>query len=57
MSQALLIDDHPLFRQALRGVLRAAQAQLTIAEAETLASARTILGAHPDIDLLTLARH
>jgi DNA-binding NarL/FixJ family response regulator len=54
MSQTLLVDDHPLFRQALRSVLRAAKAQLTIAEAETLASARAILGTHADIDLILL---
>jgi DNA-binding NarL/FixJ family response regulator len=54
MSQALLVDDHPLFRQALSSILRAAQSRLTIAEAETLASARAILETNPSIDLILL---
>ena len=54
MSQALLVDDHPLFRQALRGVLRAVKSKLIIAEAETLASARAILASNSDIDLIIL---
>jgi DNA-binding NarL/FixJ family response regulator len=54
MNQALLVDDHPLIRQALRNVLRAAQSRLTITEAETLASARAILATNPGIDLILL---
>jgi len=43
MDQVLLVDDHPLFRQALRTVIKAAKPQLAITETGTLEGARAAM--------------
>jgi DNA-binding NarL/FixJ family response regulator len=54
LGRVLLIDDHPLFRSALRLVVRKVQAGLTVAEAETLGRGREVLQQDPDIVLILL---
>jgi len=54
MNLALIVDDHPLFRQALRQVVRSEFPDMRIAEAETLAGARQVLDDNDDIAFVTL---
>lgn len=54
MNTALIVDDHPLFRQALRQVVRGEFPQMRIAEAETLAGARQALQDNDDVAFITL---
>lgn len=52
MAEILIADDHPLFRKALRGILRMAFQDLTVLEANSLAEARKL--AHENLDLALL---
>lgn len=54
MSRILLADDHPLFRQALRAVIRSAHPHLSVCEAESLAGCCALLAANSDITLVLL---
>jgi DNA-binding NarL/FixJ family response regulator len=54
MGKVLLVDDHPLFRQALQAVVTQAHPNLQIVEAQNLAEARAILGRERDIILVLL---
>lgn len=54
MNTALIVDDHPLFRQALRQVVRGEFPQMRIAEAETLAGARQALQDNDGVAFITL---
>lgn len=54
MEGVLLVDDHPLFRQALRTVIRAAKPQLSVVEAGTLEGAKAVLGGAAGIVLILL---
>ena len=54
MSHVLLVDDHPIFRHALRAIISRKQPHLSILEAETLAGARTVLAREPDVVLVLL---
>ncbi|MBS0225547.1 MAG: response regulator transcription factor [Proteobacteria bacterium] len=57
MSRAatlLIADDHPLFREALRGVVARLLPQARINEAENASALYTLVDAHPDADLLLL---
>ncbi len=49
MGYILLVDDHPLFRHALRVVVSHSRAHVDIREAGTLAGAKAILAAHRDV--------
>ena len=49
VGRVLLIDDHPLFRSALRVVVRKVQANLTVVEAETFGRAREIAVSKVDL--------
>lgn len=52
MAEILIADDHPLFRKALRGILRMAFQDLTVLEANSLAEAKRL--AHENLDLALL---
>jgi DNA-binding NarL/FixJ family response regulator len=54
MEQVLLVDDHPLFRQALHTVIKAAKPQLMITEAGTLEGARGALSGSARFALVLL---
>jgi DNA-binding NarL/FixJ family response regulator len=50
----LLVDDHALIREALRGVLRELDESATIFEASRWGDASRLLGEHPDLSLVLL---
>ena len=57
MSRAatlLIADDHPLFREALRGVVARLLPEAKISEAENAGALYALVDAHPDADLLLL---
>lgn len=53
-DQILIVDDHPLFRAALRGALVAACEECEFVEADSVASMFDALEQRPQIDLLLL---
>jgi len=50
----LVVDDHPLVLQALKGVLNQLDAEVDIFDAATADGARELVRAHPDADLMLL---
>lgn len=54
MSRILLVDDHPLFRHALRTVIAGGHPQLKFCEADTLAGACAALERDKDVVLVLL---
>ncbi|MGJ5043690.1 MULTISPECIES: response regulator transcription factor [unclassified Bradyrhizobium] len=54
MTRFLIIDDHPLFREALGNAVRLAHPDAEIFEALSIADALTTLAMKPDIDLALL---
>lgn len=54
MRRILLVDDHPLFRQALRAVISGSQPDFRVEEADTLEGAHTALEQMPDVELVML---
>jgi DNA-binding NarL/FixJ family response regulator len=52
--QVLIVDDHPLFRAALRGAVAAACKDCAFVEADDVASLFDALEQHPHVDLLLL---
>jgi DNA-binding NarL/FixJ family response regulator len=57
MLRILIADDHPLFREALKGAVAAAFADAEVLEADSVASLQTRLEEQPEIDLLLLDLH
>jgi DNA-binding NarL/FixJ family response regulator len=53
-TRILIVDDHPLFREALRHALVAGKSDLAITEAGSLANLDSELGADDDCDLILL---
>ena len=51
MFRALIADDHPLFRSALRQVIEGLFGEYKIFEASTLDEAREVIGGNADLDL------
>lgn len=54
MTTLLIADDHPLFREALRGAVARLLPGATLREADSVAALYTIVEADPDADLLLL---
>ena len=50
----LVVDDHPLIREALRQVLQALDQQLDMLEAQSCEEALELTRGHPDISLILL---
>jgi DNA-binding NarL/FixJ family response regulator len=50
----LVVDDHPLIREALRQVLQALDQQLDMLEAQSCEEALDLTRGHPDISLILL---
>ncbi len=57
MINLLIADDHPLYRDALRGALNAHMDEVSIHEASDMSQALDILNQGLDIDLLLLDLH
>ncbi|MDO6841883.1 response regulator transcription factor [Paraglaciecola chathamensis] len=57
MITLLVSDDHPLYRDALRGALTLSFSDLSLLEAADLMQTVAILEEHKDIDLLLLDLH
>ena len=57
MPSLLIVDDHPLFRMALRQALQGLYPGSPVSEAGDLAQARQLLLQHNDIDLVLLDLH
>lgn len=57
MSTLLIVDDHPLFRTALRQAALTAMPDVAVSEAVDLAGALQHLGTPPDTDLVLLDLH
>ena len=54
MTQVLIADDHPLFREALKGAVRSALGSPEVFEAADVAGLFELLEGHPHADLLLL---
>lgn len=54
MHHLLIVDDHPLYRMALRQTIVAALPAARVDEAGDLASAQSALASAPDVDLVLL---
>ncbi|KYL36962.1 DNA-binding response regulator [Pseudoalteromonas tetraodonis] len=57
MSQFLIADDHPLFREALKGALSAKFAGLEVFESADFDSTLQVLSEQEDLDILLLDLH
>jgi len=54
MYQILIADDHPLYREAIAGVISSTFPDVTLYEAEDFQSAQKVLEEHDDLDLVLL---
>ena len=50
----ILVDDHPLFREALRSTIRLGLPAARIEEAESIEAAKAVLAEKPGIDVIVL---
>lgn len=53
----LVVDDHPLIREGLRGILSHFEDNVTVIEAANAATALALADQHPDLDLVLLDLH
>jgi len=54
VTRYLIVDDHPLFREALQSALRLVHADADIFEATSIEGALDVIAAHEDFDLALL---
>jgi DNA-binding NarL/FixJ family response regulator len=54
VNRFLIVDDHPLFREALQSAVRTTNPDADILEATSIEGALDVLAAHPDVDLALL---
>jgi len=54
VTRYLIVDDHPLFREALQSALRLVHADADIFEATSIEGALDVIAAHKDFDLALL---
>ena len=54
MTRFLIVDDHPLFREALQSAVRIAHAEAEVFEAASIEGAIDVADAHRDLDLALL---
>ena len=52
--EILVVDDHALIREALRGVLKELKGDATVLEASSCGQAMRVIAEHPDLDLILL---
>src|SRR5712675_1973653 len=52
--EILVVDDHVLIREALRGVLKEVKGDATVLEASSCSRAMQVIAEHPDLDLILL---
>jgi DNA-binding NarL/FixJ family response regulator len=52
--EILVVDDHVLIREALRGVLSEVKCDATVLEASSCSKAMQVIAEHPDLDLILL---
>jgi DNA-binding NarL/FixJ family response regulator len=52
--EILVVDDHVLIREALRGVLKEVKGDATVLEASSCSQAMQVIAEHPDLDLILL---
>ncbi|HWU52544.1 MAG TPA: response regulator transcription factor, partial [Tahibacter sp.] len=57
MSEILIADDHPLYRDALRRALNQAAPGTSLFEASTVPELLSLVEAHPEAELLLLDLH
>ena len=54
MTTLLIADDHPLFREALRGAVQRVMPGVKLHEADSVDALYALVDAHPDADLLLM---
>src|SRR5882762_11875978 len=52
--EILVVDDHALIREALRGVLKEVKGDAIVLEASSCSQAMQVIAEHPDLDLILL---
>jgi DNA-binding NarL/FixJ family response regulator len=52
--EILVVDDHALIREALRGVLKEVKGDAIVLEASSCSQAMQVIAGHPDLDLILL---
>ena len=54
MTKILIVDDHPMFREALSGAVKSALPESDVLEAGNIEAAREALGSQPGIEIVLL---